>query len=62
MPRRAAEVRRSLRLSLELDEALKEIAVAESRSVNGAIEHAVRVYIEAWRRRRQEAEGGPAAV
>lgn len=46
-------MRRSLRLSQELDEALKEIAAAESRSVNGAIEHAVRVYIEQWRQRNE---------
>jgi hypothetical protein len=53
-------VRRSLRLNQELYEAIQEVAAAESRSVNGQIEHFLREALEQWRRRRQLERGGPA--
>jgi hypothetical protein len=47
-------VRRSLRLSRELDDGIKEVAAAESRSVNAEIEVAIREHVETWRRRQRE--------
>jgi hypothetical protein len=48
---RRGEVRRSLRLSRELDDGLKEVAAAEARSVNAEIGVAIREHVERWRRR-----------
>ena len=47
-------VRRLLRLSRELDDGIKEVAAAESRSVNAEIEVAIREHVETWRRRQRE--------
>jgi hypothetical protein len=54
VPRRRAEVRRSLRRSQELDDGIKEVAAAESRSVNGQTEHFLREGVARWRRRREQ--------
>jgi hypothetical protein len=47
-------VRRSLRLSRELDDGIREVAAAENRSANAEIEVAIREHVEAWRRRQRE--------
>jgi hypothetical protein len=53
-PRRD-EVKFTLRLPPELDQAVREIAAASRRSLNGQLEVAIRYYVEAWRRGQTDA-------
>jgi hypothetical protein len=57
-PRRV-EVKRTLRIPPDLDQAVREIAAATRRSVNAQLEVALRYYVEAWRRWEADAPPEP---